>query len=147
MKIPKVGRPLKFQSVEEMEKLINAYFESCFKKNEDTGEMEQVIPFTVTGLAIAIGTDRKGLCEYGDRPEFSNAIKKAKSYVENYAEQNMYTARNPAGAIFALKNFGWRDKQETEITGAGGAPLQVAFAIARPNREEQKVLKSENINE
>ncbi len=33
--------------------------------------------------------------------------------IENIYEQMLFT-RNPAGPIFALKNFGWRDKQEIE---------------------------------
>lgn len=128
MKIPKVGRPLKFQSVEEMEKLINAYFDSCFKMNEETGEAEQIEPFTVTGLALAVGTDRKGLCEYALREEFSNTIKRAKAFIENYAEKSAYTAKNPAGPVFILKNFGWSDTQKLEVSGPDGGPVDIRIA-------------------
>ena len=111
-----------------MEKLINAYFDSCFKKNEETGEAEQIEPFTVTGLALAVGTDRKGLCEYAERPEFSNSIKKAKAFIENYAEKSALISRNPAGAIFILKNHGWSDTQKLELTGADGGPIDMRIA-------------------
>lgn len=140
MKIPKVGRPLKFQSVEEMEKLINAYFDSCFKKNEETGEAEQIEPFTVTGLALAVGTDRKGLCEYAERPEFSNSIKKAKAFIENYAEKSALISRNPAGAIFILKNHGWSDTQKLELTGADGGPIDMRIA-EMSDEELEKLLE------
>jgi len=140
MKIPKVGRPLKFQSVEEMEKLINTYFDSCFKINEETGEAEQIEPFTVTGLALAVGTDRKGLCEYAERPEFSNTIKKAKAYIEQYAEKSAYTARNPAGPLFILKNFGWSDTQKIEMTGKDGGPVEMELTSAELARKAKEVL-------
>jgi len=140
MKIPKVGRPLKFQSVEEMEKLINAYFESCFAVNEETGEAEQIEPFTVTGLALAVGTDRHGLIEYAERPEFSHTIKKAKSFIENYAEKSALTSRNPAGAIFILKNHGWSDTQKLELTGADGGPVEVEVSSAELARRARELI-------
>ena len=31
----------------------------------------------------------------------------------------------PTGAIFALKNFGWRDRQDVELTGKEGGPVEV----------------------
>lgn len=31
---------------------------------------------------------------------------------------------NVTQAIFSLKQLGWRDKQEHEVTGAGGGPIQ-----------------------
>lgn len=98
------GRPLKFQSVEELQKQIDEFFADCDAKKE---------PYTITGLALALDTTRKSLCEYEEREEFSNAIKKAKARVENYAEKKLY-AGMPTGPIFALKNFGWQDKLETE---------------------------------
>lgn len=43
------------------------------------------------------------------RPSYP--IKKALAKIEENYEQGLFT-RNPAGAIFALKNFGWRDTKE-----------------------------------
>ena len=34
---------------------------------------------------------------------------------------------NVTQAIFSLKQLGWRDKQEHEVTGAGGGPIIVKF--------------------
>jgi len=124
------GRPMKFTSLAELEGKINEYFESCFEGNLETGRREQIEPFTITGLALALDTSRETLMDIENEngsytKEYSDAIKKAKLRCQNYAEKHMFTARNPAGAIFALKNYGWKDKIETEITGLNGQPVQV----------------------
>lgn len=111
----KVGRPLKFQSVDEMQEAIDRFFLDCDEKDD---------PYTVTGLALALDTTRKSLCEYEDLPEFSNTIKKAKARVENYAEKRLFTGQ-PTGPIFALKNFGWRDAQDLNHGGQKDNPVNL----------------------
>lgn len=105
-----VGRPLKFSSVEELQKKIDEYFEETITRN-----------WTITGLALHLDTSRETLCNYESRDEYFDAIKRAKLKVENAYELCL---RDSActGSIFALKNFGWRDRQETDIT-SGGAPI------------------------
>lgn len=111
------GRPLKFQSVEELQTAIDAYFAQCLIDEE---------PLTVTGLALALDTTRQTLINYEDREEFLDAIKKAKTRVENYAEKRLFSG-NATGPIFALKNFDWTDKQT--IAGDADAPLKVDTKI------------------
>ncbi len=102
------GRPLKFKTVKDLQGKIDQYF-------EDTPEDE----WTITGLALELDTSRKVLCEYeDDRPEYSNAIKKAKLMVENGYEKDLKKSGR-SGTIFALKNFDWRDKSETDVTSGG----------------------------
>jgi hypothetical protein len=101
------GQPLKFQSVEELQKKIDAYFERCKEEKE---------PYTITGLAISLGTNRQTLINYEKKEEYFDTIKAAKSRVENYAEIQLFKA-NPTGPIFALKNFGWSDKKEHVMDG------------------------------
>lgn len=90
------------------------------------------VPYTITGLALALDTTRKTLLDYEERAsnyqpgddgydplyaKLSNTIKKAKAKVENYAETYLYNGKNTAGGIFNLKNnFGWADKQEIDET-------------------------------
>ena len=106
------GRPFKFKSVNEIESISKEYFKKC--DNEG-------IPYTITGLALALGTYRDVLLDYANRahnqPEdLSDAIKTAKEKVVNYAETKLFST-TPTGAIFALKNHGWSDKQELEHSG------------------------------
>lgn len=104
------GRPLKFESPEKLEAKIEEYFKKT--------PMEM---WTITGLAVALDTSRETLMNYQDRPEFFDAIKRGKEKVEMAYEVSLRTRGN-AGDIFGLKNFGWRDRHETDIT-SGGKPI------------------------
>lgn len=100
-----VGRPLKYKSAAEMQKVIDKYFADCDEKNE---------PYTVTGLALALDMSRQDLINYQNKGEFFDTVKKAKQRVEAYIEKKMY-GNNVTGLIFNLKNnFGWVDRQEIE---------------------------------
>ena len=102
-KIP-TGRPLK-HTLKEIEANIAAYF-----KRQD----EEQRPYTVTGLANALNMDRDQLINYGNKEEFSNAIKEAKRKVHEYAEERLF-GTSATGVIFSLKNnWGWKDKSEVE---------------------------------
>lgn len=96
------GRPLKFESPEQMQKLIDKYF-------AETPEQE----LTITGLALALDTDRQTLINYEKRDEYFDTIKKAKTRIELSYEKAL-RKYGRTGDIFALKNFGWSDKQEIE---------------------------------
>ena len=103
----KVGRPLKWNNVEELQLQIDKYFDKCV-------ELEK--PFTITGLCIALDCDRETIRDYKEKDLFSVPIKNAYRKCQQYAEEQMFTSKNPAGAIFALKNYGWSDKQEIDHT-------------------------------
>lgn len=109
----KVGRPLKFKTVEELQEKVDRYFKDCDKKKR---------PYTVTGLALALDTSRETLMDYEEKDEYSDTVKKAKDRVEAYAEEMLYKIR-ATGPIFALKNFGWKDQSSIDHT-TKGKPLQ-----------------------
>ena len=121
----KMGRPLKFKSVKELEKKITKYFKDCEKNNK---------PLTITGLALELDTSRRVLIEYGKKEEYSNTIKKARLMCEQFAEQYLFSGKNIVGAIFNLKNnYGWRDKTETDITSGG--KIIKGFNYTEPKNE------------
>ncbi len=104
----KPGRPFKYTAKSLMEKGL-AYFQDCVQKKE---------PITITGLALALGTTRKTLCEYEEvesNPALINATKKLKAMVEYAYEKRMWDSNNPAAGIFCLKNMGWTDRQDIDI--------------------------------
>lgn len=69
-------------------------------------------PATITGLALFLGfSDRQSLYDYQAKEEYSCVIKKARTRVEMEYEKTLHAEGSP-GAIFALKNMGWSDKQE-----------------------------------
>lgn len=121
----KMGRPPLFNSVSELEEKINEYFNSGIKKrtvligrapNQEKIEIE--VP-TITGLAYFLGFEsRQSFYDYENNKNFSYTIKRARLFIEvEYEEQLQYG--NTTGAIFALKNMGWRDKLETDNTHSG----------------------------
>jgi len=120
------GRPLKFGSVEELQQKIDEYF----SKNLES-------EWTITGLALALGTYRDVLIDYQEGKydkedrDFSNTVKKAKEMVHNSYEKDL-RRKGRSGDIFALKNFGWKDKTETDIK-TDGKPLgeNIAEAIRK----------------
>jgi hypothetical protein len=114
------GRPRIISSPEEMLTKGYEYFEDCRTKEQH---------ILVTGLVLALGlSSRESLIEYGNRPEYSDAVKELKSVCENYAENRLFS-NNPTGAIFALKNYGWKDKTEQALTGADGGAIQAAVTV------------------
>ncbi|GAB2539957.1 terminase small subunit [Rufibacter soli] len=76
-------------------------------------------PATITGLALYLGFgSRASLDDYEKREEFSYIIKKGRARVEHGYEKALHM-QSPTGAIFALKNMGWKDKTETDLTTKG----------------------------
>ena len=106
------GRPPKYKTPEDMQKVIDEYF------NGDAwiqGDKPMFAP-TMEGLAYALGMSRAALCGYNKKDEFLNTIKEARQRVAIALEQRLY-GNNVTGIIFNLKNnFGWKDKQEIEST-------------------------------
>jgi hypothetical protein len=111
-----VGRPLKFKTPQELEEKINQYFIECEARGEK--------PF-ITELAYYLDTSRETLREYKERPEYVDSIKKALTRCEMALEKNLIEGKvNPTGSIFNLKNnYGWRDKNETDLTTNGQSIL------------------------
>lgn len=115
------GRPRIWTDPEAFSQAVDEYFDSDDEH-------------TWTGLALHLGfCSRDSLNDYKKIDGFSDPIKKALLKIENKYEKAI-NSRNPAGAIFALKNFGWKDKQEidqkTEHSGAIGFS---GIQIIQPN--------------
>lgn len=125
-----VGRPPKYESKEEIEEKIEAYFKKCEGEvlKYDNGEPffnkygNPVIinqhPPTVTGLALALGfSSRMSLLNYQGKKEFMDTITRAKARVEAYAEERLFDRDGSNGAQFSLRNNfrGWNEKQITEL--------------------------------
>lgn len=131
------GRPLLFETVEDLIKAIQSYFDSCwtqklniygapiFKKDENSKKTNEPVlyqfkPYTVSGLAVYLNTSRETLINYEKRGEYFDTIKKAKDICHAYAEEQLFQARNATGAIFNLKNnYGWKDEVKYDHTSKG----------------------------
>lgn len=101
------GRPPKFDDPDKIWNKANEYFEMI---QDSKGKVKA----TVSGLAFYLGFEsRQSMYDYENRQEFSYIIKRLRLFVEYCYESQLYTF-NSVGAIFALKNMGWKDKTETD---------------------------------
>lgn len=115
MEAKKVGRPLKFKDSKELLEKGEAFFRKCDEEQR---------PYTITGLADALDTFRDLLMDYEsgkydgeteeEHKQFSYTVKKLKNKCAQFAEERLFGS-NATGPIFALKNYGWKDKVETGL--------------------------------
>ena len=124
----KGGCPPIYKTPEEMQKVIDKYFEDCngeyivIDGNVATDKNGHPIktkerPLTITGLALALGfTSRQALLNYEGKKEFVDTIKRAKSRIEQYAEERLFDKDGVNGAKFNLSNNfkGWSEKQQID---------------------------------
>lgn len=101
------GRPALFETAQDMLDKANEYVEKCME-----GDKCKV---TISGMAYHLGfASRQSMYDYEERgDEFSYAIKRLRLFVESCYEAALYS-QSPTGGIFALKNMGWKDKQEID---------------------------------
>lgn len=82
----------------------------------------------IAGVAVECGVCKETVADWGKRhPDFSRAIK-----IGQAVGEELWMAKNgdmpPVCWIFAMKNMhGWRDKNETELTGKDGSALTVRW--------------------
>jgi hypothetical protein len=134
----KLGRPLKFKTVLELEMAIQLYFDKCDPHIEEhmvasgvttNGEtmfatrkvLTDQKPYTSAGLARSLGIDRRTLLNYKQRPDFFPSIQGALDRLEEYAESQLF-GPYANGAKFSLTNNfkgehqPWTDKQSIDHT-------------------------------
>ena len=108
-----------FNSNEELEAQIKDYFDNPPTKSvmiKDVGPVP--MPFvSITGLALHLGfASRQSLYDYEKNDQYSYTIKRARTLIENEYEFQLQSG-NTTGAIFALKQFGWTDKIDQNVSG------------------------------
>ena len=114
----------KYQTDEDLQQAINDYLESN-KENP-----------TITGLALHLGFEsRQSFYDYEKNKEHSYTIKRARLHIENFYEKHLI-GQYTSGPIFALKNFGWSDKQEIEHAGKITSEYSIIGIDADKNIEE-----------
>lgn len=144
-----------YETPEEMQEAIDRYFEECQGKplRDDEGEIvrdkfDEIVytnarPPTVTGLALALGfTSRQALLNYQGKRAYVDTVTRAKSRIEEYAEQRLYDRDGQRGAEFSLKyNFRWAQEERKNDGGEDGATgvvmLPVVMRASEPPEEAQ----------
>lgn len=107
-----------YKTVQELQKKIDSYFATV--PEDET---------LITWLALHLWfTSRQALINYQEKPEFVDAIKKAKLRIEQSYEKSL-RKNGRSWDIFALKNFDWRDKQEVDHWGQQYNPIKIDQTI------------------
>lgn len=117
------GRPPLYETPEKLQSKIDEYFATTPR-----------IDVTITGLVLHLGfSHRQSLSDYEKRNEnFSDIIKTAKTRVENSYEVLLKDPlHKPTGAIFALKNMGWKDEVQNNSNVSLDLAEQSTQDIAR----------------
>ena len=113
-------RPPTFETAEEMQEKIVEYFEEWRDTVDVIGQYwtTQVPVLTITWLSLFLWfQSRQSFYDYENPKrkwkEFAYTIKRARAFIESEYEKQLQRG-NTTGAIFALKNFGWKDTQTHE---------------------------------
>ena len=127
------GKKPKYKTPEEIQEKIDAYFEECKGTLLEDHNGDPIIdrwgnpvyldrkPPTGTGLALALGfKTRRALMLYQAKKEFMDVILEAKSRIEMYNEEQLFSRDGSRGAQFSLQhNFqGWQEEKEDDKKGA-----------------------------
>ena len=105
------GRPRVFENPDDLFQGCKEYFDYCNESNKKA---------TITGLALYLGFEsRQSIYDYKEKDEFSYIIKRACLAVENSYEMSGTTFD-----MFCLKNMGWKDKTEMDISGDVNLPVK-----------------------
>lgn len=126
-----MGRPPKYKTAEEMQDIIDEYFDNCqgtlYTDQDGEPKLDKygneiylgAKPPTVTGLALALGfNSRQSLLNYEGKDAFMDTITRAKARVEAYAEARLFDKDGANGAKFSLANNfkSWKERSEVETT-------------------------------
>jgi len=141
-KYDKVGNPAFYDNERDLLEAINSYFENPPNKRKvvtKEGHEYEVPVYTIAGLAYHLGfASRQSIYHYirkGKDKNLGRLLERAKLFIESDYEMSLRDG-NASGAIFALKNMGWKDKTEVDTqhkfqamptVQSGGKPIDVDF--------------------
>lgn len=129
----KGGRPRKIATPELFDEMVDRYVAECVADEQ---------PITWTGMALALGfTSREAIDEYANYSGFSDSVKRAKLLVAR-AYENRLHGNSPTGAIFALKNMGWSDRQELDHRSSDGSMTPTRIELVGGNDAAEQAAQS-----
>ena len=102
--------------------ILNEYFETTEESK-----------LTITGLCLALGLDKSTFYDYEKREDYKEIVRQARLIVENSYEISL-RENGRTGDIFALKNFGWTDKQEIDTNTQG--KVTIVNSLPRDDKDE-----------
>lgn len=123
------GSPPFYRTPEEFEKKVKEYVKMCEGEPILSGEGLPIFDKhgnmvttgknpTVSGLAYFMGfASRQSMYDQEKREGFSYVVSRAKLFIESsYEEDTRKPGVSPSGPTFVLRNMGWSDKQELQLS-------------------------------
>ena len=151
-KLPR--RPLKIESPDQLQAVIDAYFKECdnhiIKRQHVTGKGDIIVietpePYTMAGLACALGISRETLNNYSNATNHpAMAAETAKLYVDiishargiiqrsNVTEAMTGCHDSRIAALNIASNFGYSSKSDLSVSGKDGKALEYTITIVDP---------------
>lgn len=120
---------MRYKSAMDLQTAINSYFDECKVSG-------QVV--TYSGLASHLGVRRESLYRMKfHNDEFAEVVELATGKIEADYEQRLISGKNgnTVGLIFALKQWGWTDRQE--ITTDNRTMQLTGFTLINPSDERE----------
>ena len=135
------GAPPYFNTPEDLQEAIQDYFENAPERTfAGKNGPFKAKSLTITGLCYHIGFEsRQSFYDYEKRVQFSYTVKRARLFIESEYEAQL-THGNTTGAIFALKNMGWHDKQVVDNLSSDGS-MSPSFDESKYKAAQDKLSK------
>ena len=121
------GRPLKYQTAEELQAAVDNYFAECDNRiivkqhahSKGITKVETPTPYTIAGLARALGVDRDTINNYSKRDEYFGIITGARDKIQ---ESNLTLGLlgchdSKLAALNLASNYGYSTKSEVNQSG------------------------------
>ena len=122
----RIGKPPAFKTDEELVSKIEEYFNTTPNNN-----------VTITGIALYLGfQSRQSFYDYEKKSDFAYTIRRARLIIENGYETILKGGDNNTGSIFALKNFGWTDRQDINQNITADVKTSKKYDLSKLNDEE-----------
>ncbi len=108
-------KPKKIASLNptRLEEQIKEYF-------EETDPLEWSVP----SLCLYLHMTKNMFNKLKDEPNFASVYEFAMNNIEAALFRDLKTAKNPTGAIFALKTLGYSDRRGIDVTMAGSISIE-----------------------
>jgi hypothetical protein len=100
-----MARPLKFQSPEELQQKVDAFFDYCKKEEQNP---------IVEGLCLFLECDKQTILNYEEKDGYADILENAKLRIANHVMGRAMDGKiNPTIAIWVSKNhYGYKDTSD-----------------------------------
>lgn len=146
----KGGRPPIYDNVEQMQLLIDEYFEIKLKnkrmvvlKDETIVYIPDPEPVHIAGLCAYLRLTDETLRQYEQKEEFSGSIKEAKQMCQAYSVDMCFKGKNKADFVL-MNNFGWRNRSEQENKGSNFIGLTAVVTEEELANARKKIENADN---